>query len=96
MKTLLLALVILAPLWVFSQNDDPNTTPSAQAVPAAPGPDRYMILSDSNPPPLAVKVSQAMREGWEPTGGVETSGSGNTFYQAMVKRPGQRVTIPAK
>ena len=91
MKPCALALVILAPLWVFSQNDTPKTDAPAKEISAA-GPDRYMILSDSNPPPLAIKVSQAMREGWEPTGGVETSASGATFYQSMVKRPRQRVT----
>ena len=79
----------------FSQNNDPNTTPATQAIPAAAGPDRYTIHGDTTPSALAKKVSQAMREGWEPTGGVENSANGGAFYQAMVKHLGQRVTIPA-
>ena len=85
MKTLLLIIAILAPLWVFSQNNDPNATPSTQAIPAAAGPDRYTILVDNLPPALATKVSQAMREGWAPVGGVATSAGGHTFYQAMTR-----------
>jgi Domain of unknown function (DUF1737) len=96
MKILLLAIAILAPLWVFSQNNDPNATPSPQAIPATPRPERYTILVDATPPALAMKVSQAMNDGWEPTGGVENSAGGGAFYQAMVKRLGQRLIIPGQ
>ena len=88
MKTLLLIIAILAPLWVFSQNNDPKATPSATpATPTAPAPGGYTILGDTTPSALATKVSQAMRDGWEPTGGVGNSAGGGAFYQAMVKRP---------
>lgn len=98
MKTLLIMLAILAPLWVFSQNNDPNTTPSTQAIPAAAGPDRYTILLDNSAQGLSAAVGKAMNEGWEPAGGVAVTTKDNTptvyFYQAMVKRPGQRVRLP--
>jgi len=99
MKTLLLIVAILAPLWVFSQNNGPNKTPSTQAIPAAPKPERYTIVLDNSAEGLSAAVSKAMNDGWEPAGGIAVSTKDNSptvhFYQAMVKRLGQRINVPA-
>ena len=107
MKTLFLALAVLAPLWVFSQNAGPDQPPTTPAVPPAEAvsfPDgvSYVILQDNDIPGLTKKVNDAMRRGLEPAGGVAIYPTGAHFYQAMkkpappVKETRRNVVLPAQ
>ena len=107
MKTLFLALAVLAPLWVFSQNagpEKPATAPAAAPAEAVSFPDgvSYVILQDNDIPGLSKKVNDAIHRGLEPAGGVAIHPTGAHFYQA-IKRPAppsketrRNVVLPAQ
>lgn len=45
---------------------------------------RYVIRMASNYLELSLKITAALKEGWEPVGGVVIDGG--IFYQAMIKK----------
>lgn len=99
MKTLLIMLAVLAPLWVFSQNDTPKPAPPATETPATENAQRYSMVVEINPATLVTRVNEAMKIGWEPAGGIAATVTGNSsvqYFQAMVKRPVRGVVPPAK
>jgi len=44
----------------------------------------YMVVTDVEYLMFLARITDLIREGWEPLGGVSVTG--NCFYQAMVKR----------
>ena|SRR5688572_21732568 len=90
MKSLLLALAVFAPLWVFSQPTAPDTAPVPIDSGVHKSPSRYSILVGVSAAALVTQVNAAMEKGWEPAGGV-TSPTGANFYQAMYVPAARRV-----
>lgn len=89
MKPLLLLLVIIAPLWVFSQNETPKAVPVEKA--RLNQVVDYEVLEGDRSAELSRKVKDALKRGWEPFGALNvikmpSDGVEHRFYQAVIKR----------
>lgn len=54
----------------------------------------YKIVASGDRDKLSVFVNEAIKEGWEPTGGVAVSD--RAFYQAMVRKAGYSFKLKTK
>ena len=89
MKVLLLILVIIAPLWVFSQSTSSKSTPAENVRPNQIV--EYRVFEGSRSAELSQRVKEALGAGWEPFGTLAVienpaNISEPRFYQAMIKR----------